>query len=113
MSVTREELYEQGLERTDDRVEHAKLFYQYVAKVGAPHEDGEDGPEDSRYVTHVNILMPCPQLPQGGRMPALGTAPTSSTVPPQLPDGGRVPEVGPPASSRMPNLQDIPTVAVR
>ena len=73
-------------------VEHTKLFYQYIAKVGAPHEDGEDSPEDSRYVTHVNILVPCPEVPNGGRMPVFG---------PQ------------PAVTGMPDLKDIPTVSVR
>ena len=97
---------------------HAELFLRTVGALspgagGAANGDGEDSPEDSRYVMHVNILVPCPQVPNGGRMPALGTAPTSSTVQPQLPNGGRVPELGPPASSKMPNLNDIPTVALR
>ena len=67
-------------------------YYLRVARPGG-NED-EDSPEDSRYVTHVNILVPCPQLPNGGRMPVFGPQPATG-----LPAGV--------------DLKDIPTVSVR
>ena len=74
---------------------HAELFLRAVGALGPPNgaNGDEDSPEDSRYVTHVNILVPCPQVPNGGRMPQLGAPP--------------------PAVTGMPDMKDIPTVAVR
>lgn len=63
----------------------------YVPRGPRGGADDDESPEDSRFITHVNILVPHPQLPEGGRMPAL-SAPLVS-----LPQ----------------NLKDIPTVAVR
>jgi hypothetical protein len=75
---------------------HAELFLRAVGALGpangARHDDDEDSPDDSRFVTHVNILVPHPQLPNGGRMPVFGPQPASG----------------------LPNLPaDTPTVAVR
>lgn len=77
-------------------VESAKLYLSAMGVNGARghlSEEG-DGPEDSRYVTHVNILVPHPQLPNGGRMPVFGPQPATG-----LPAGV--------------DLKDIPTVSVR
>lgn len=75
--------------------EHMKLFYQFVAKVGVPRDDapGTDpmgDQDDARCV--INILVPHPELPMGGRLP-------------QLP--------GPSSMSVIPPLEDIPVVPVR
>lgn len=75
--------------------EHMKLYYQFVAKVGVPREGGAlvdpmGDPDGGACV--INILVPHPELPMGGRLP-------------QLP--------GPSSMSVIPPLEDIPVVPVR
>jgi hypothetical protein len=80
-------------------VAHAEMYCKMQANVWARGAQGDDdeSPSDSRFVTHVNILVPHPQLPNGGRMPVFGPEPA----------------LGPKSAFPMPNMQDIPTVAVR
>ena len=64
---------------------HAELFLRAVGALGpangAPRDDDDVSPDDSRFVTHVNILVPHPQLPNGGRMPQLGPRPAVTGMP--------------------------------
>lgn len=77
--------------------EHTKLYYQFVAKVGTPLDDELPGGRGAAPV-QVNILVPHPQLPNGGRLPA-------------LPGVTAIPAAAPPVSRPVPHA--IPTVSVR
>jgi hypothetical protein len=59
-------------------VDHAKLFYQFVAKVGVPLGDG--GPNDGKIIVQNNFLIPRPDYSQPA-IPAQASAPVVSSIP--------------------------------
>jgi len=58
-------------------VEHTKLYYAYVEKLGALPDDGAGAPGSG--VT-INVLVPHPHLPNGGTLPAPARTAAPATV---------------------------------
>jgi hypothetical protein len=72
-------------------VEHAKLFYQFVAKVGSPL--GDDG-GDGRIVVNHNYLIPRPDYSQVAIPGPVVSSTPAPALPPVTPAKSKIPVVG-------------------